>query len=255
MDGNIDLNCDVGEGFGIYRLGFDEEIIPYVSSVNIACGFHAGDPATMRRTVKLAEAAGAGVGAHPGLPDPMGFGRRDMLMRPEDARDYVTYQIGALRAFTSGNRLQHVKPHGALYNMGATNEELARSVAEAVRGSDADLILVGLVGSAWIKAGREFGLRVAREVFADRSVNPDGTLVPRGQPGAVISDTQEMMTRALRIVTEGRTTAINGEEVRMTGDTICLHSDTPGAVELARALRQTLEAAGVNVVPMGTFCK
>lgn len=255
MDGSIDLNCDVGEGFGVYRSGFDEEIIPYVSSVNIACGFHAGDPATMRRTVKIAEAAGAGVGAHPGLPDRMGFGRRDMLIRPEEARDYVTYQMGALQAFTSGKGLQHVKPHGALYNMGATNEELARSVAEAVKDSDPDVILVGLAGSAWIKAGRELGLRVAREVFADRSVNPDGTLVHRSQPGAVISDTQEMMARVLRIITEGRTTAINGEEVPMTGDTVCLHSDTPGAVALARALRQALEAAGVNVVPMGTFCK
>ncbi|MEE8637143.1 MAG: 5-oxoprolinase subunit PxpA [Dehalococcoidia bacterium] len=255
MDRRVDLNCDMGEAFGVYRLGFDERIMPHISSANIACGFHAGDPVCMRRTVRLAEEAGVAIGAHPGLPDLLGFGRREMMVSPDELRDYVTYQIGALQAFTRAKKLQHVKVHGALYNMGARNEGLARAVAEAVREVDPELILVGMAGSAWIKVGRELGLRVACEGFADRSLNPDGTLVPRSQPGAIIADVEEVIARVLRIVTEGKVLAINGEEIDMAADTICLHSDTPGAGNLAQALRQRLEAAGVLVVPMGTFCK
>ncbi len=255
MDRKVDINCDIGEGFGAYRLGFDEEIMPHISSANIACGFHAGDPPYMRRTVRLAEAASAGIGAHPGLPDLMGFGRREMMISPDEARDYATYQIGALQAFIRTKKLQHVKPHGALYNMGARNEELARAVAEAVRDVDPDLILVAMAGSRWIEVGRELGLRVAREAFADRSVNPDGTLVPRNHPGAVINDVDEVVASVLRIVIEGKVTAINGEEVEMMADTICLHGDTPGAADLARTVRQRLQAAGVTIVPMGSFCE
>ena len=255
MDRRVDLNCDMGEGFGVYRLGFDERIMPHISSANIACGFHAGDPVCMRRTVRLAEEAGVAIGAHPGLPDLMGFGRREMMVSADEARDYVTYQIGALQAFSRAKKLQHVKVHGALYNMGARNEGLARAVAEAVREVDPELILVGMAGSAWIKVGRELGLRVACEGFADRSLNPDGTLVPRSQPGAIIDDVEEVIARVLRIVADGKVLAINGEEIDMAADTICLHSDTPGAADLAQALRQRLEAAGVLVVPMGTFCK
>lgn len=255
MDRRVDLNCDMGEAFGVYRLGFDERIMPHISSADIACGFHAGDPVCMRRTVRLAEEAGVAIGAHPGLPDLLGFGRREMMVSPDELRDYVTYQIGALQAFTRAKKLQHVKVHGALYNMGARNEGLARAVAEAVREVDPELILVGMAGSAWIKVGRELGLRVACEGFADRSLNPDGTLVPRSQPGAIIADVEEVIARVLRIVTEGKVLAINGEEIDMAADTICLHSDTPGAGNLAQALRQRLEAAGVLVVPMGTFCK
>lgn len=255
MDRRVDLNCDMGEAFGVYRLGFDERIMPHISSANIACGFHAGDPVCMRRTVRLAEEAGVAIGAHPGLPDLLGFGRREMMVSPDELRDYVTYQIGALQAFSRAKKLQHVKVHGALYNMGARNEGLARAVAEAVREVDPELILVGMAGSAWIKVGRELGLRVACEGFADRSLNPDGTLVPRSQPGAIIADVEEVIARVLRIVTEGKVLAINGEEIDMAADTICLHSDTPGAGNLAQALRQRLEAAGVLVVPMGTFCK
>ncbi|MCD6391451.1 MAG: LamB/YcsF family protein [Dehalococcoidia bacterium] len=255
MDRKVDVNCDIGEGFGVYKLGFDEEIMPYISSANIACGFHAGDPLCMRRTVRLAEAIGVGIGAHPGLPDLMGFGRREMMVSPQEIRDYVVYQIGALNAFTKTKRLQHVKPHGALYNMGVRNEELARAVAEAVMEVDPNLILVGLTGSAWIKVGRELGLRVACEIFADRSVNSDGTLVHRKHPQAIINDAEEVAARVLRIVTEGKVTTINGEEIEMTGDTICLHGDTAGAVKLAQTLRRRLETAGVNIVSMGTFCK
>ena len=252
MDRRVDLNCDMGEGLGAYRLGFDEGIMPYISSANIACGFHAGDPVCIRRTVTLAQTAGVGIGAHPGLPDVMGFGRREMKVTLEEARDYVTYQIGALQAFTVTKKLQHVKPHGALYNMGLRDEELARAIAGAVKEADPDLILVGMAGSAWIRAGLELGLKVASEAFADRAVNPDGTLVPRNQPGAVIGHLEEAVARVLRIVTEGKVTAANGQDIEMRADTICLHGDTPGAPELARALRQSLEAAGVTILPMGT---
>jgi UPF0271 protein len=243
----------LGESFGAYKLGFDDQLMPYISSANIACGFHAGDPMWMRRTVSLAEQAGVAVGAHPSLPDLMGFGRREMKVIPEEVRNYVVYQIGALQAFTRTRRLQHVKPHGALYNMGAGNEEIARAVAEGIRQVDERLILVGLAGSAWIEVGRQLGLRVASEVFADRALSPDGTLVPRKQPGAVIEDPEEVTAASLRMVTEGKAIAINGKEIPVKADTICLHGDTPGAVELARTMRQTLEAAGVKVVPLSTF--
>jgi 5-oxoprolinase (ATP-hydrolysing) subunit A len=255
MDRKVDVNCDMGEGFGVYRLGSDEQIMPYVSSANIACGFHAGDPAHMRRTVRLAESAGVAIGAHPGLPDITGFGRREMKVSPDEARDYVVYQISALQGFTAAKKLQHVKAHGALYNMGLRNEELASAVAGAVKEVDPDLILVGMAGSAWIRAGLDLGLSVACEVFADRAVNPDGTLVSRSRPGAVITDPGEVVARVLRMIAEGRVTGINGEDIEMRGDTICLHGDTPGAAALAAILRQSLEAAGVNVAPMGTFCR
>jgi UPF0271 protein len=243
----------LGESFGAYKLGFDDQLMPYISSANIACGFHAGDPMWMRRTVSLAEQAGVAVGAHPSLPDLMGFGRREMKVTPEEVRNYVVYQIGALQAFTRTRRLQHVKPHGALYNMGAGNEEIARAVAEGIREVDERLILVGLAGSAWIEVGRQLGLKVASEVFADRALNPDGTLVPRKQPGAVIEDPEEVTAASLRMATEGKAIAINGKEIPVKADTICLHGDTPGAVELARTMRQRLEAAGVKVVPLSTF--
>jgi 5-oxoprolinase (ATP-hydrolysing) subunit A len=255
MDRTVDLNCDMGEGFGVYELGSDEGIMPYVSSANIACGFHAGDPAHMRRTVRLAESAGVAIGAHPGLPDMTGFGRREMKVSLDEARDYVVYQISALQGFTAAKKLQHVKAHGALYNMGLRNEELARAVAGAVKEVDPGLILVGMAGSAWITAGRELGLRVACEVFADRAVNPDGTLVSRSRPGAVITDPEESVARVLRMISEGRVTAINGQDVEMKGDTVCLHGDTPGAAALARTLRRRLKAAGVTVAAMGTFCR
>lgn len=225
----------------------------YISSANIACGFHAGDPMWMKLTVRTAEQTGVAIGAHPGFPDLMGFGRREMKITPEEAKNYVIYQIGALQAFTSSKRLQHVKPHGALYNMGAANEELARAIAEGVKEVDPELILVGLAGSAWIKVAQETGLRVASEVFADRALNPDGTLVPRSQSGAVIHDLEDVITRSLRMVTEGKATAITGEEIPVRADTICLHGDTPGAVDLARSLREGMEAAGVTVVPMSDF--
>ena len=207
----------------------------------------------MHRTVNLAEQAGVGIGAHPGLPDLIGFGRREMKISLEEAKNYVTYQIGALQAFTKTKRLQHVKPHGALYNMGVANEAVARAVAEAVHEVDDQLILVGLAGSAWLKAGQQVGLRVASEVFADRALNPDGTLVPRNQPGAVIKEPEEVVVASLRMVIEGKAIAINGKEIPIRADTICLHGDTPGAVEVARNLRERMEAAGLAIVPISHF--
>jgi len=227
--------------------------MPYISSANVACGFHAGDPMWMRRTVSLAEQAGVAIGAHPSLPDLIGFGRREMKVTPEEAKNYVVYQIGALQAFTKTKRLQHVKPHGALYNMGVTDEAIAKAIAEGVREVDVELILVGLAGSVWIKVGQQVGLRVASEVFVDRALNPDGTLVPRSQPGAVIQDPEEAIAASLRMVIEEKAIAINGQEIPIRADTICLHSDTPGAVELARKIRERMEAAGVEVVPMSNF--
>jgi len=234
-------------------LGFDEQLMPYISSANVACGFHAGDPMWMRRIVSLAEQAGVAIGAHPSLPDLIGFGRREMKVTPEEAKNYVVYQIGALQAFTKTKRLQHVKPHGALYNMGVTDEAIAKAIAEGVREVDVELILVGLAGSVWIKVGQQVGLRVASEVFADRALNPDGTLVPRSQAGAVIQDPEEAIAASLRMVIEEKAIAINGQEIPIRADTICLHSDTPGAVELARKIREKMEAAGVEVVPMSNF--
>jgi len=227
--------------------------MPYISSANIACGFHAGDPVWMRRTVSLAEKAGVAIGAHPGFPDLMGFGRREMKVTPEEVKNYIIYQVGALQAFTKTKRLQHVKPHGALYNMGAVDEEIARAVAEGVREVDPELILVGLAGSVWLKVGQELGLRVASEVFADRALNPDGTLVPRSQPGAVLKDPEKVVAASLKMVLEEKATAINGQEIPIRADTICLHGDTPGAVELARSIRERMEAAGVEVMTMSLF--
>ena len=253
MGKRIDITCDMGESFGVYKLGSDEEMMPYITSANVACGFHAGDPVWMRRTVNLAEETGVAIGAHPSFPDLMGFGRRPMQASLAEIQSYVIYQTGALQAFTKAKRLQHVKAHGALYNMGERDEELAGAVAEAIREVDPNLILVGLSGSAWIKAGRQVGLRVASEVFADRALNADGTLVSRKQPGADIHNVEDVVNRVSKMVAEGKIAAINGEEVEIKADTICLHGDTPGAASLAQTLRQKLEAAGVTVVPMGTF--
>jgi UPF0271 protein len=203
----------------------------------------------------MAEQAGVAIGAHPSLPDLLGFGRREIKVTPEEAKNYIIYQIGALQAFTSQKRLQHVKVHGALYNMAAVDEKLAMAIAEGVKEADPTLILVGLAGSVWIRAGQEAGLTVASEIFADRALNPDGTLVSRSQPRAVLHDPEEIAARSLKMITEGRATAITGEEISLKGDTICLHGDTPGAVELARNLKQKLEAAGVTVAPMGSFLR
>jgi UPF0271 protein len=249
----IDVNCDMGEGFGAYTLGLDGEIIRHVTSANIACGFHAGDPGWMRATVELAERHGVGVGAHPGFPDLRGFGRRTLAASPAEIRDDLVYQIGALTAFTREKRLQHVKPHGALYNMAVDRDDIAVAIAEAVLSVDEHLILVVLAGSRWEAVARRLGVRVAREVFADRACGADGSLVPRSEAGAVIHDRSAVIERSLQMVTTGTLTAITGETIERRADTICLHGDTPGAVGLASALRDAFDRAGVPVVPMATL--
>lgn len=253
----IDLNCDMGESFGAYKLGFDEEMIKHVSSANIACGFHAGDPVVMQRTIRLAKTYGVKVGAHPSYPDLLGFGRRNMAVAATDVKGYLIYQIGALQAFArvEGLELQHVKPHGALYNMAVKDPKLAQTIAEAVRSLDKGLILVVLAGSAWVNIAKEQGLRVAGEAFADRAYSADGSLVPRSQPGAVIKDKKEVAERVIRMIEESRVKAITGEDVIIKADTICLHGDTPGALELAIHLRSALGDRGIKVVPLEEIVK
>jgi UPF0271 protein len=245
----IDLNCDLGEGFGPYAHGHDPELLQLVSSANIACGFHAGDPATMRRTVRLARARGVSVGAHPSYPDLLGFGRRHLACSPEEIRDDVTYQLGALWAFcrSEGLPLAHVKPHGALYNAAARDLPTALAVAEAVRAVDPALWLVCLAGSLQVEAARRTGLRHVEEGFADRAYLPDGQLLPRTQPGAVIHDRAQVEERVVRLLRERRVAASDGSLVPLTVQTLCVHGDTPDAVELVRAVRRALEAAGVAV--------
>ena len=247
MASEIDFNCDMGESFGMYKMGFDEEVIKHISSANIACGFHAGDPMWMRKTVDLAEQHGVGVGAHPSYPDLNGFGRRNMNATPEEVRNDVVYQAGALKAFTSNQNLQHVKPHGAMYNQAVDDADLGKSICEAVLEVDSNIILLALAGSTWIDVAKGMGMRVAREVFADRAVNSDGTLVPRSKEGSVIHDTNEVVERSLRMVTEGKILSVEGDIVEVEADSICLHGDTPGAVDMAKTLKREFLAAGVEV--------
>lgn len=248
--GVIDFNADIGESFAGYKLGFDEEIVKFITSANIATGFHAGDPDWMARTVDLAEANGVGVGAHPAYPDLSGFGRREMALTPAEVHNIVKYQVGALSAFTSDHKLQHVKPHGALYNRAARDGEVAKAIVEAVMSIDKDLIHVVLAGSVWEDVARNVGARVARECYADRAVTPDGKLVPRSQPGAVVHDETEVVSRSRKLATEGRVVAVDGTEIDFSADSICLHGDTAGAVDLAGAVRKELETAGVQIKRM-----
>lgn len=251
MPARIDFNCDMGESFGVYKMGFDDEVIKHITSANIACGFHAGDPMWMRHTVNLAEQYGVAIGAHPSFPDLNGFGRRNMIVSADEAKNDITYQVGALQAFTSQKRLQHVKPHGAMYNMAVDDHSLAQAICESILELDEEMILVALAGSQWVDIAEDMGLRVAREIFADRALNADGTLVSRSQPNSVIHNTDEVVERSLRMVTEGKATAITGEQIEVQADSLCLHGDTPGAVEMAKALKQELEAAGVEILPIG----
>ena len=250
----VDLNCDLGESFGAYTLGHDELVMPHVTSANIACGFHAGDPSVMRDTVGLAVEHGVAIGAHPGFPDLVGFGRRELQATPQEVEDLVAYQIGALAGLVAaeGARLRHVKPHGALYNMAARDQGLADAIARATLAVDGCLVLVGLSGSSLLEAGRSLGLAVASEVFADRTYDANGALVPRLHHGAVLTDPAEVVARALRMVRKGAVAATTGERVDLRADTICVHGDTSDAANLAGRLRTALEAAGVQVVALGT---
>ena len=245
----IDLNADLGEGFGNYVCGLDEEIVHYISSANIACGFHASDPLVMDKTVRAAKENQVAVGAHPGFPDLVGFGRRNLQVDPAELKAMVQYQIGALYAFCRARQvpLRHVKPHGAMYNMAARNERLALAIAEGVRELDDSLILVGLSGSLLLSAARQVGLKTASEVFADRGYCSDGTLVPRGQAGDLITQEDVMIERVIKMVKEGTVVSVNGKEIPVEADTVCLHGDGKQAVLFARRLREELERAGITV--------
>ena len=245
----VDLNCDVGESFGAWTLGSDNDVLPFVSSVNIACGFHAGDPAVMRRTVLAALAHGVAIGAHPGLPDLVGFGRRELSVTASDVYDMVTYQIGALVAIATvaGARVMHVKPHGALYNMAAARPELADAIARAVRDVNPALALVGLSGSALITSGNANGLCTVSEVFADRTYMPDGTLVSRSRRDALVPHVAIAVERAVAMVTTGTVAAIDGTAVAVVADSICIHGDGPDAAQIAERLHAGLRAAGIHI--------
>jgi len=251
---HIDLNSDMGESFGAYTIGADEEILRWVTSANVACGWHGGDPHVMRQTVARAKALGVAVGAHPSYPDLLGFGRRVMQISRQEARDYMLYQIGALRAFVeaAGLALQHVKPHGAIYNVAAKDRELSLGIAEAVKEAGGDLILMGLPESEMLKAAKEVGVRVACEAFGDRAYNEDGSLVSRKVAGSLITDPDHVAERVAGLA-RGRVVAITGKEIRLHADTICLHGDTPGAGAIARRVRERLEKEGVLVRPLGEF--
>ena len=248
----VDLNSDLGESFGAYTIGMDEAVIAHISSANVACGYHAGDPLVMDKTVAAAKAAGVAVGAHPGHPDLIGFGRRNMACSPKEVKAFIKYQMGAMQAFCTahGVKLQHVKPHGALYNQAAKDMELSMAIAEAIAEVDKDVILMGLAGSCMLEAGKKCGLRVASEVFADRAYQADGSLVPRSKPGAVIHDKDEAIARTIRMVTEGKVTAITGEEVSIDAHSICVHGDNPSAVEFVKNIRERLQAEGVTIAPI-----
>jgi UPF0271 protein len=252
MKALVDLNSDLGESFGAYTLGNDGEVMEFVTSANVACGFHAGDPSVMLKTVKLAIKKGVAVGAHPGHPDLVGFGRRKMSCTPEEVYAFTLYQIGSLRviARANGRELQHVKAHGALYNQAASDPALAEAIASAVKDAGGSLILVGLANSAFRKAAEKAGVPLAEEAFADREYMPDGSLMPRSRPGAVIHDPEVAARRVLRMVKEGIVTADGGVDIALKPDTICLHGDTPEAVENARKIREILEASDVTIMPM-----
>ena len=245
----IDLNSDLGESFGPWPMGQDAALMESITSANVACGFHAGDPGAMRATIALAREKGVAIGAHPGFQDLVGFGRREMKATPQEVEDLVLYQVAALAgmAAAQGMRLQHVKAHGALYNMACRDRALAAAIARATAAIDRSLVLFGLPNSELLRAGEAEGLTVAAEVFADRSYDPDGSLTSRNKPGSVIHDTPLVVSRAIRMVRDKQVVAVDGSTIALQADTICLHGDTPGAADHARAVRTGLEAAGITV--------
>lgn len=256
MKAKIDINCDLGESYGEFKVGNDGEIMPYITSANIACGFHSGDPMTMAQTINLAKKCNVAVGAHPGYPDLLGFGRREMQLTPEEAKNYVIYQVSALQGFarTANINLQHVKPHGALYNTAAKDQNLSKAIVEAVKALDKSLIIFAPPNSVLAKVAAKHGLQVAKEFFADRAYNPDGSLVSRKQPNAIIQETEAVVKRVVKVVKDGTVLAANGEIVEI-GDvhTVCVHGDTPTAVKLAEALKRGLVKANIDVKPVGSF--
>jgi UPF0271 protein len=247
----IDVNADLGEGFGVWPAAADADILPLVTSANVACGFHAGDPVRMRETVALAAAHGVVLGAHPGYPDLLGFGRREIGASPEDVAAYVIYQVGALDAIAraAGSRVRYVKPHGALYNRASREPAVARAIAYAVKAVDPALALLGLAGSALVRAAEQAGIRAVREAFIDRGYRPDGSLVPRGEPGALLDDVDAAAERAVRMAKERTVAAVDGTDIRVEADSLCVHGDGRDAVRVLTAVRAALAAAGISVAP------
>ena len=243
----VDLNCDLGESFGRYTLGLDDQVLPYITSANIACGFHAGDPEVMQKTVDLAVANNVALGAHPGLRDLAGFGRRKMQIAPATAKAEIKYQVGALQAFAPTHRLHHVKPHGALYNMAAKDYDLAYAICEGIKEVDPEIKLVGLANSELIRAAQAIGLPYEQEVFADRAYEADGSLVSRQKPGAVIEDTQEAVDRTIAMIKTHQVTTIDGQTIAIEPDTVCVHGDGVKAVAFVKQIHQALLANGIEV--------
>jgi len=249
----IDLNCDMGESFGAYTLGFDQDAMPHVTSINVACGFHASDPMNMMKTVKLAKQYGVAIGAHPSFPDLVGFGRRVVAASLEEIKADVTYQIGALWGFclAEGVKMQHVKVHGALYNVAEKDVEVATAIAQAIKAVDPDLYMLCLANSAMVTGARNAGVKYVEEAFADRAYTAQGNLVSRKIAGSVIHDVDQVAQRVLTMVTKGSVTSIDGVEVPINAQTICVHGDTPGAVAMIKAIREKLDAAGIVVKAFG----
>lgn len=248
----VDLNSDLGESFGRYTLGCDDQIIPLITSANVACGYHAADPVVMETTIARAKAAGIQVGAHPGFPDLMGFGRRNMAVSNEEARAYTLYQLGALDAFcrVKGMKLQHVKPHGAMYNMAAKDYALSRAICQAVKEYDPELIILGLSGSETVRAAKDLGLKVAEEVFADRAYEEDGSLVNRRKEGAMITDEELAIARVIRMVKEHKVTSITGKDITIQADSICVHGDGAKSLAFVDKIRKALQTEGVQICPL-----
>lgn len=248
----VDLNSDLGESFGRYTLGMDDRVIPLISSANVACGYHASDPVVMEKTIAMAKEAGVRVGAHPGYPDLMGFGRRNMNVSPTEAKAYVLYQLGALDAFcrANGMKLQHVKPHGAFYNMAAKDYALAKAICEGIAAFDRNLIVLALSGGELARAAADMGLRTAQEVFADRAYEEDGTLVDRRKDGAMVTDEDIAIARVIRMVKEGKVTAITGRDIDIRADSVCVHGDGAKALAFVEKIRARLSEEGVAICPL-----
>ena len=248
----VDLNCDLGESFGRYTLGMDDKVIPLITSANVACGYHASDPVVMEKTIAMAKEAGICVGAHPGFPDLMGFGRRNMHITPAEARAYTLYQLGALDAFfrANGMKMQHVKPHGAFYNMAAKDYDLAKGICEAIKSFDDSLVVMALCGGELIRAAEDMGLRAASEVFADRAYEEDGSLVNRRKDGAMITDEDEAIARVIRMVKEKKVTAITGKDIPIKADSVCVHGDGAKALAFVEKIRKELTKENVQICPL-----
>ncbi|MEH6943107.1 LamB/YcsF family protein [Bacillus sp. JJ722] len=253
----IDINCDMGESFGAYMMGRDEEILDYITSANIACGFHAGDPTTMRKTVQLALDKNVGVGVHPGFQDLVGFGRRNMNVSSQEVYDIVTYQIGALYAFVKaeGGTLQHVKPHGALYNMAAKSASLSEAIAEAIYKVNPELILFGLSDSELVRAGKRIGLRSANEVFSDRTYQSDGSLTPRSENNAVIKESDIAVKQVIKMIKEGKVQSQQGIDIAIEAHTVCIHGDGVHALDFAKYISTSLKEANIKVAKIAEFLK